>query len=79
MPKDYDDSNWRREYQALKVLSERATYLLNNGAQSFSSAMWIGAMYNDWKKIKGYNKFDPKDNEGQYQSSFKEWNKSVDE
>ena len=63
----------------MKVLSERATYLLNNGAQSWSSAMWIGAMYNDWKKIKGYNKFDPKENEGQYQSSFKEWNKSVDE
>ena len=79
MPKNYDDSNWRQEYQSLKVLSERATFLLNNGAQSFASAMWIGAMYNDWKKIKGYNKFDPPDNEGQYQSSFKEWNKSVDE
>ncbi len=79
MPKDYDDSNWREEYKSMKVLSERATYLLNNGAQSWSSAMWIGAMYNDWKKIKGYNKFDPKENEGQYQSSFKEWNKSVDE
>ena len=79
MPKDYDDSNWRSEYQSMKVLSERATYLLNNGAQSWSSAMWIGAMYNDWKKKKGYNKFDPKENEGQYQSSFKEWNKSVDE
>ena len=78
MPKDYDDSNWREEYQSLKKLSERATYLLNNGAQSFSSAMWIGAMYNDWKKIKGYNKFGPKDNEGQYQSSFKEWNKDVE-
>ena len=50
MPKDYDDSNWRREYQAMKVLSERATFLLNNGAQSWSSAMWLGAMYNDWKK-----------------------------
>lgn len=79
MKKSYDDSNWRREYLAMKVLSEHATDLLNNGAKSLSGSWYLAAMYNDWKKKKGYDKLDPKENEGQHQSSFKEWNKSIDE
>ena len=30
-------------------------------------------MYNQWKKKKGYHKLDPKENEGQLQSSMKEF------
>ena len=37
----------------------------------------MGAMYNEWKKRNGYNKLDPKENEGQLQSSMKEWEASV--
>ena len=33
-------------------------------------------MYNDWKKIKGYNKLDPKENEGQLQSTLSDFFKS---
>tara|TARA_R100001460_G_scaffold80047_2_gene120937 strand:- start:135 stop:374 length:240 start_codon:yes stop_codon:yes gene_type:complete len=79
MSKNYDDSNWREEYLTMKVLSEHATDLLKNGARSLAGSWYLAAMYNDWKKKKGYHKFDPKENEGQHQSSFKEWNKSVDE
>ena len=73
MKKSYDDSNWRREYQAMKVLSEHATDLLNHGAKSLSGSWYLAAMYNDWKKKKGYHKLDPKENEGQLQSSLQEF------
>jgi len=35
-------------------------------------------LYNEWKKIKGYDKLDPKENEGQLQSSFKDFNKKYE-
>ena len=75
MKKNYDDSNWREEYLTMKVLSEHATDLLKNGARSLSGSWYLAAMYNDWKKKKGYKNPEPPN----LQSSFKEWNKSVDE
>jgi hypothetical protein len=34
-------------------------------------------LYNEWKKIKGYDKLDPKENEGQCQSSLADWEESI--
>ena len=34
-------------------------------------------MYNEWKKIKGYNKLDPKENEGQCHPLLKNLIKSM--
>jgi len=72
----YDDSNWREEYKAY-TSNEKYLELLENGPHSLSSSWILGALYNKWKKMKGYDKFDPKDNEGQLQSSMKEWEESV--
>jgi len=47
--------------------------LLENGPKSLSQSWLLGALYNEWKKIKGYNQLDPKENEGQLQSSLKEF------
>ena len=47
--------------------------LLQEGPHSLAQAWMLGAMYSDWKKIKGYDKLDPKPNEGQNQSSMKEF------
>ena len=69
----YDDSNWRQEYKSY-TSNKRHLELLENGAKSLSQSWVLGALYNEWKKIKGYNKLDPKENEGQLQSSFKEFN-----
>ncbi len=71
----YDDSNWRSEYIDIKSrqLSSRQVQLLESGADSLASSWFLQAMYNDWKKIKGYDKLDPKENEGQNQSSMKEF------
>ena len=73
----YDDSNWRQEYKGY-TSNQRHLELLENGAKSLSQSWVLGALYNEWKKIKGYNKLDPKENEGQLQSSFKEFNKKYE-
>ena len=74
----YDDSNWRSEYIDIKSrqLSSRQVELLESGADSLSSSWLLQAMYNDWKKIKGYDKLDPKENDGQLQSSLSDFFKS---
>ena len=71
----YDDSNWREE--SIPYYSGNKVELLLNGPNSLSSSWILGALYNKWKKMKGYDKLDPKDNEGQLQSSMKEWEESV--
>jgi len=68
----YDDSNWREEYKGY-TSNKRHLELLENGPKSLSQSWVLGALYNEWKKMKGYNKLDPKENEGQYQSSLKEF------
>tara|TARA_Y100001970_G_scaffold67587_1_gene86188 strand:+ start:2436 stop:2684 length:249 start_codon:yes stop_codon:yes gene_type:complete len=70
--KPYDDSNWREEYKGY-TSNKRHLELLENGPKSLSQSWVLGALYNEWKKMKGYNKLDPKENEGQHQSSLKEF------
>ena len=73
----YDDSNWREDYKRY-TSNKRHLELLENGPKSLSQSWILGALYNEWKKIKGYNKLDPKENEGQLQSSFKQFNKKYE-
>ena len=68
----YDDSNWREEYKAY-TSSKTQLELLENGPKSLSQSWILGALYNKWKKMKGYNKLDPKENKGQLQSSLGEF------
>ena len=68
----YDDSNWRNEYKSYTSNKKRLE-LRENGPKSLSQSWILQALYNDWKKMKGYNKLDPKENEGQLQSSMKEF------
>ena len=75
--KPYDDSNWREEYKQY-TSKKRYLELLENGPKSLSQSWLLGALYNEWKKMKGYNKLDPKENEGQLQSSYKEFNKKYE-
>jgi len=73
----YDDSNWREEYKSY-TSNEKHLELLENGPKSLSQSWILQALYNEWKKIKGYNKLDPKENEGQLQSSMGEFFKKQD-
>ena len=74
----YDDSNWREEYKSY-TSNEKHLELLENGPKSLSQSWILQALYNEWKKIKGYNKLDPKENEGQLQSSMGDFFKKQDE
>ena len=73
MKRNYDDSNWRSEYLDLKVLSISQCELLEKGPKSLSQSWILGAMYNDWKRIKGYTDPEPPN----CQSSLKEWEESI--
>ena len=75
--KFYDDSNWREE--SIPYYSGRKVELLLNGPKSLSQSWVMGAMYNQWKKRNGYHKFDPKENEGQLQSSLGDFFKKQNE
>ena len=55
MTKPYDDSNWREEYKSY-VSNKKKLKLLEDGPHSLAQAWLLGAMYSDWKKIKGYEK-----------------------
>ena len=72
MLKNYDDSNWREEYKSY-TSDKRHLELLENGPKSLSQSWVLGALYNQWKKVKGYDKLDPKENDGQLQSSMGEF------
>ena len=68
----YNDSNWRQEYKGY-TSNQRHLELLENGPKSLSQSWVMQALYGQWKKMKGYDKLDPKENEGQLQSSMKEF------
>ena len=76
--KPYDDSNWREDYKQY-TSNKRHLELLENGPKQLSQAWVLGALYNEWKKIKGYDKLDPvvEENEGQLQSSFKDFEANI--
>jgi|TARA_R100000084_G_scaffold54749_1_gene23033 hypothetical protein len=70
----YDDTNWREEYKSF-TSNKRELELLENGPDSLASSWYLMALKQKWKKIKGYKDPEPPD----CQSSFKEWNQSIDE
>ena len=69
--KPYDDSNWREE--SLPYHIGKQADLLRDGPKSLSQSWIMQALYGQWKKMKGYDKLDPQENEGQLQSSMKEF------
>ena len=73
--KTYDDSNWREDYKNY-TSNKRYLELLENGPKSLSQAWLLGALHNEWKKIKGYQDPDT-ENKGQLQSSLKEYEESI--
>ena len=73
----YDDSNWREEYKGY-TSNQKHLELLENGPKSLSQSWILQALYNEWKKVKGYNKLDPKENEGQLRSSLGDFFKKQD-
>ena len=70
-----DSNNWKKELLDSKILNKKESNLLKNGAKSLSESWYLQALYVRWKKLKGLHLKDPKENKGQLQSSFKEFEK----
>ena len=72
MTKDFDDTNWKQEILGSLEFNQSkfASKLLKNGAKSFMQSIYLGYLYTRWKKLKGYDKYDPVENKGQIQSSL---------
>ena len=73
---EWDDSNWREEYKGWTT-NKRYIELLENGPKQLSQAWLLGALHNEWKRIKGYKDEYPEENKGQLQSSLSEWEENI--
>jgi len=70
--------NWREELLASCSFNNKfEKNLLENGAKNFMQGIYLGYMYSRWRKLKGLNLNDPKENSGQMQSSFKEFETKI--
>ena len=78
MTKGFDDINWKQEILASQQFNNKfARNLLENGAKNYMQGIYLGYMYSRWRKMRGLDKDDPKENTGQMQSSFKEFEKKT--
>ena len=69
-----EEINWQKEILASKKFNDQfSRRILKNGAKNYMQGIYLGYMYSRWKKLNGYDKFDPKENTGQMQSSLKEF------
>ena len=69
-----EEIDWRKELLASKKFNDKfSRNLLENGAKNYMQEIYMGYMYNRWRKIRGLDKGDPVENKEQMKSSFKEF------
>ena len=69
-----EEIDWKKEIlESRRFNSKFQKNFLEDGAKNFMQGIYLGYMYSRWKNLKGYDKFDPKENKGQMQSSLKEF------
>ena len=73
-----EEIDWKKEILESKRFNNKfEKNLLENGAKNFMQGIYLGYMYSRWKKLKGLNLNDPKENSGQMQSTFKEFEAKI--
>ena len=73
-----EEIDWKKEILASGQFNDKfSRNLLENGAKNFMQGLYMGYMYSRWRKIRGLDKDDPIENEGQMQSSFKDFEKNL--
>ena len=70
------DIDWKQELLESQSFNKFQEKLLKNGAKNFMQAIYLGYLYNRYRKLKGLNINNPKENKGQLQSNYKEWSES---
>ena len=66
------DIDWKQELLESARFNKKEEKLLKEGAKSLTDSWYLGALYVRYKRLKGI-KDDTKENNGQFQSSFKEF------
>ena len=73
-----EEIDWKKEIlESKRFNSKFEKNLLENGAKNFMQGIYLGYMYSRWRKLKGLNLNDPKENSGQMQSTFKEFEAKI--
>ncbi len=73
-----EDINWKKEIlESGQFNSKSEKNLLENGAKNFMQGIYLGYMYSRYRKIRGLDKDHSKENTGQMQSSFKEFEDKI--
>ena len=73
-----EEIDWKEELlESGRFNDQFSKGLLENGARSFMQSIYLGWMYQRWKKIRGLDKDDPVENKGQMQSSYKEFENKI--
>ena len=63
--------DWKKEILESGRFNDKFSRgLLENGARNYLQGVYLGYMYSRWRKIRGLDKDDPKENKGQMQSSL---------
>ena len=71
-----EDINWKEELLDSALFNKKQANLLKNGPKSLPESWLTGVLYTRWKKLKGIR---PDPEPPGCSSSFKEWNKKVEE
>ena len=73
-----EEIDWKKEIlESRRFNNKFEQNLLENGAKNFMQGIYLGYMYSRWRKLKGLNLNDPKENSGQMQSTFKEFEAKI--
>ena len=73
-----EEIDWEKEILASGRFNNKfSRNLLEKGAKNYMQSIYIGYMYARWRKMRGLDKDDPKENIGQMQSSFKDFEKKI--
>jgi len=73
-----EEIDWKKELLESGRFNDKfSKNLLENGSRNFMQGIYMGYMYSRWRKIRGLDKDDPIENEGQMQSSFKDFEKNL--
>ena len=73
-----EEIDWKKEILASGQFNNKfSRNLLENGAKNFMQGLYMSYMYSRWRKIRGLDKDDPKENKGQMQSSYKEFENKI--
>ena len=71
-----EDINWKEELLDSALFNKKQANVLKYGPKSLHENWLTGVLYTRWKKLKGIR---PDPEPSDCSSSFKEWNKKVEE